>query len=41
MDAYLFLVSLVALAITAPWLGADTRPGINAREGFFAFYSRE
>ncbi|HEX3245639.1 MAG TPA: hypothetical protein VHX16_09550 [Chloroflexota bacterium] len=41
MDAYLFLASLVALAIAAPWLGADSRPGINTREAFFGFYNRQ
>jgi hypothetical protein len=37
MDGLLFLTSLLILALMSRWFGADSRPGIEHREGFFAF----
>jgi len=37
MDAFLVLALLLILAAASQRWGVDSRPGINSRNGFFAF----
>ena len=37
VDAFLVLAFLLILAVAGPRWGVDSRPGINSRNGFFAF----